>query len=92
MALEQYMQPVAVHRTRPERLLLRDDEAGWYLWTGEAGDEPVDIPASLGRFLMYRPEMQILECCQRMWFVVSDLPLRAMPSPNPEIPEQEYLV
>lgn len=75
MTRKRYFQPVAIHRTESERLLLTDDTKQWYLWLGEADDDPVHIPETLAWYLTGREEMQRLEV-PRMWFAVSDLPLR----------------
>ena len=92
MALEQYIQPVAVHEMHPERLLLRDVHSRWYLWTGEEGTGPQEIPARLGQYLMNRSEMDVLACCQRMWFLIDDLPLRPVATPNSDGSGQEYFI
>src|SRR5665811_81385 len=68
-----YFQPVVIHRTEPERLLLTDDASQWYLWLGEHDGEPVRIPETLAWYLVGRPEMQRLEA-PRMWFAVDALP------------------
>jgi hypothetical protein len=75
MTMKRYFQPVAIHRTESERLLLTDDAKQWYLWLGEADGDPVQIPEALAWYLTGRDEMQRLES-PRMWFAVSDLPLR----------------
>lgn len=93
MRLERYMQPIAVHRTHAERLLLHDDQGNWYLWSGEAGADPIEIPQMLGHYLMIRRELDVLAPHQRMWFVVDDLPVRAdIATANPERPEREHFV
>lgn len=75
MTVERYVKPVAVHRAHPERLLLTDDASRWHIWLGEEGGEPIEIPYRLVRYLTCRWEMQALES-PRMWFTVSDLPVR----------------
>jgi hypothetical protein len=70
------MQPVAIHRAHPERLLLIDDDSRWFLWLGEPDTEPVEMPFPLATYLLDRREMQPLEMHQRLWFIVSDLPVR----------------
>ncbi len=70
------MQPVAIHRVHPERLLLADDGARWFVWMGEAGIDPIEIPRELALYLMDRQEMHALPASQRMWFVIDDLPVR----------------
>lgn len=70
-----YFQPVAIHRSEPERLLLTDDASQWYLWLGEDNGAPVRIPDTLAWYLTEREEIQRLEApC--MWFAVDDLPMR----------------
>ncbi|MDQ4045058.1 MAG: hypothetical protein M3173_06385 [Chloroflexota bacterium] len=92
MRSEQYMQPIAVHRRHAERLLLRDVDGQWHLWTGEAaGSNPIEVPQGLGHYLMHRCEMEILPAHQRMWFVVGDLPLRADVAARSETTGWEYL-
>jgi hypothetical protein len=76
MTLQRYLQPVAIHRMHAERLLLTDDEARWFLWMGEADADPIEIPARLAMYLMDRSVMHQLGATQRMWFMVSDLPVR----------------
>jgi hypothetical protein len=93
MRLERYMQPIGVHRTHEERLLLHDEEGRCYLWAGEADGEPSEIPNGLAHYLLHRREMLVLAPHQRMWFGVSDLPLRAdIAAAKRERPEREYLV
>lgn len=93
MALERYMQPIAVHRRHEERLLLHDDEGRCYLWAGEPDQDPAEIPQVLAHYLLRRCEMLVLAPQQRMWFGMSDLPLRAdVAAANPDLPEREYLV
>ena len=75
MTKKQYFQPVAIHRTESERLLLTDDAKQWYLWLGEHDGGPISIPDALAWYITGREEMQRLEA-PRMWFAASDLPLR----------------
>ena len=75
MTVQRYMQPVAVHRSHLERLLLTDDTDRWFLWMGEHDADPVEIPQELAFYLLDREELQMLELHQRMWFVVADLPV-----------------
>lgn len=77
MTLQRYMQPVAVHGAHPERLLLADEDARWFLWMGESGLGPIEISRELAAYLLDLPVMWVLEASQRMWFVVDDLPVRA---------------
>jgi hypothetical protein len=82
MAVKRYMQPVAVHRSHFERLLLTDDAERWFLWMGEIDADPVEIPRELAWYLVDREELQLLELHQRMWFVVADLPVREPALPD----------
>ncbi len=75
MANMRYFQPVAIHRTESERLLLTDEAEQWYLWLGEQDGAPVHIPDMLAWYLTGREEVQRLEA-PRMWFSAADLPLR----------------
>jgi hypothetical protein len=84
------MQPVAVHRVHAERLLLTDDDARWFLWMGEEGVEPIEIPRRLAQYLRGHAEMCPLEAGQRMWFVVADLPIREPLSPSVDLAEREF--
>jgi hypothetical protein len=90
MIAERYMQPIAVHRTHAEHLLLHDAEGRYHLWKGEPETEPVAIPQALAHYLMHRREMQVLEARQRMWFVIADLPTRQVATANPAISEQQF--
>lgn len=85
MTLQVYMQPVAVHRIHSERLILTDCDARCYLWVGEEGTGPIEIPQALACYLVGRREMQLLDVPQRMWFVVADLPVRERAGTNPDI-------
>lgn len=85
MMLHAYMQPVAVHRLHSERLILIDGEARCYLWLGEEGTGPLEIPQALARYLVCREEIELLDVPQRMWFVVDDLPVRARAGSNHDI-------
>jgi hypothetical protein len=89
MIAQRYLQPVAVHRSHVERLLLTDDTDLWFLWMGEHDVDPVEIPRELAFYLLDREEMQMLECHQRMWFVVADLPVRERVTPD--IAERGFL-
>lgn len=89
MTVQRYMQPTAVHRTHPERLLLTDDTDRWFLWMGEADAEPIEIPRELASYYLDRVELQPLELHQRMWFVVDDLPVRE--PVLPDIAERGFL-
>lgn len=82
MIAQRYLQPVAIHRSHVERLLLTDDTDLWYLWMGELDADPVEIPRELAFYLLDREEMQMLELHQRMWFVVADLPVREPVMPD----------
>jgi hypothetical protein len=82
MTVQRYMQPVAVHRSHFERLLLTDDTERWFLWMGEHAADPVEIPQELAFYLLDREELQLLELHQRMWFVVADLPVREPALPD----------
>ncbi len=66
MTVQRYMQPVAIHRIHAERLLLTDDDNRWFLWMGEADQEPVGIPQGLAAYLLERRELLPLELHQRM--------------------------
>ncbi|HYH11353.1 MAG TPA: hypothetical protein VD789_03275 [Thermomicrobiales bacterium] len=90
MTLPVYMQPVAVHRIHSERLILTDGDARCYLWVGEEGTGPIEIPQALARYLVCRTEMTLLEVPQRMWFVLDDLPVRERAGTNPDIAEHNY--
>lgn len=93
MRLERYMQPIAVHRTHEERLLLHDEAGRCFLWAGEPDEDPTEIPPALAHYFLHRREMLVLAPHQRMWFGVSDLPLRAdIAAANPDFPDREYLV
>jgi hypothetical protein len=92
MTVQRYMQPVAMHHEHPERLILTDDDARWFLWMGEKDTGPIEIPQSLALFLMDRREMQPLEMRQRMWFVLDDLPLRTWAGTNQDFTEQIFPV
>ncbi len=89
MTVQRYMQPVAVHRSHVERLLLTDDNDEWFLWMGEHDADPVEIPQELAFYLLDRDEMQLLELHQRMWFIVADLPVRE--PALPDIAESGFL-
>ncbi|HVL24415.1 MAG TPA: hypothetical protein VM450_10020 [Thermomicrobiales bacterium] len=73
MSSTTYLQPIASHEDYPERLLLRDGEDQWYLWTGD-GQEIEAIPARLAAWIADRPEMRLLQR-PHMWFELSCLPL-----------------
>ncbi len=90
MLVERYMQPIAVHRTHAEHLLLHDAEGGYHLWRGEPATDPLVIPQALAHYLMHRREMRVLEAWQRMWFAIADLPTRQVVTANPEISEQQF--
>jgi hypothetical protein len=90
MLAERYVQPIAVHRTHAEHLLLHDAEGRYHLWRGEVATDPLVIPQSLAHYLMRRREMRVLEARQRMWFAIEDLPTRQVASANPEISEQQF--
>jgi hypothetical protein len=89
MTVQRYMQPVAVHRSHLERLLLTDDTDGWFLWMGDHDADPVEIPQELAFYLLDREELQLLELHQRMWFVVADLPVRE--PVLPDVAERGFL-
>jgi hypothetical protein len=89
MTVQRYMQPTAVHRMHPERLLLTDDADRWFLWMGEANADPIEIPRALAFYYLDRPEMQPPELHQRMWFVVADLPVRE--PVLPDVAERGFL-
>lgn len=82
MTVQRYMQPIAVHRAFPERLLLTDDTLRWFLWMGEADAAPIEVSRDLAYYLLDREELQALELHQRMWFVVADLPIRERVLPD----------
>lgn len=86
MTKMRYFQPVAIHRTESERLLLTDDASQWFLWLGEHNGDPVHIPDTLAWYLTGREEMQRLKG-PRMWFAVADLPVREPvgSEPDPDI-------
>jgi len=84
-----YFQPVVIHRTESERLLLTDDASQWYLWLGEHDGEPVRIPETLAWYLAGRPEMQRLEA-PRMWFAVDALPMREPAISEPDQDAGEF--
>src|SRR5699024_4247579 len=54
MIVQRYMQPVAVHRVHPERLLLTDDDGRWFVWIGEPDAGPIGIPVTLASYLLTR--------------------------------------
>jgi len=91
MTVQRYMQPVAIHRIHAERLLLTDDDNRWFLWMGEADQEPVGIPQGLAAYLLERRELLPLELHQRMWFVVADLPVRE-PALEADIAERGFIL
>jgi hypothetical protein len=92
MTVQRYMQPVAIHRLHPERLLLTDDTDRWYVWMGEVDTEPVEVAEDLAFYLLNRRELQPLELHQRMWFVVADLPVRERALPEPDVAERGFIL
>ena len=92
MTVQRYMQPVAIHRMHAERLILIDDDARWFLWVGEEGTGPIEIPHCLAHYLMDRREMEPLEAPQKMWFVLADLPVREPAGTNTDIAEHGFPV
>jgi len=92
MTLQVYMQPVAVHCIHSERLILTDCDQRCYLWVGEEGTGPIEIPRELACYLVSRPEMILLDGPQRMWFVIDDLPVRERAGSNPDIAEHNFPV
>jgi hypothetical protein len=92
MTVQRYMQPVAIHRLHPERLLLTDDTDRWFLWQGEADREPVEIPQALAFWMLDREELLLLELHQRMWFIVADLPVREPALPEPDVAERGFFL
>lgn len=90
MTFQRYMQPVAIHRRHAERLILLDDHGDWYLWVGEEGAEPIEIPHCMAHYLMGRREMHRLDPWQQMWFVLADLPVREPAGTNPDVMGQGF--
>lgn len=70
-----YVRPVATHRDSSKKLLLLDDDSRWFLWHGVENHSPVEIPESLARYLLARPELVPLKV-PRIWLAVDDLPVR----------------
>lgn len=77
-----YVQPVATHPDRAERLLLRGDDDRWYVWTGERpGSEPEEIDEATARWLIDARRLVPFPA-NGPWFHVDDLPLLALPHPS----------
>lgn len=75
VSLPSYIQPNAFHREAPERLILRDEPGNWYLWFGDTATGLTEIPETLARWMMARPEMDLMPT-PRMWFEPDALPAR----------------
>ena len=73
MSSTMYLQPIASHEEYPERLLLRDEQDQWYLWSGDGRDIEA-IPSELAAWVSDRPEIRLLQR-PHMWFELSCLPL-----------------
>jgi hypothetical protein len=73
--IEDYLQPVAQHVDHPQRLLLRDGQGRWYVWTGERPeDAPAEIPAETAAWLLTQPGLLPLDA-PHVWIHPNDLPL-----------------
>lgn len=78
-----YVQPIAQHTAHAERMLLRGEDSGWYLWTGrsdmprEDSIAPIDLP--LATWILTHPTMQLLPE-PRCWVHLDDLPTESTPS------------
>lgn len=75
---QRYVQPIAQHVAHPERLLLRGERNGWFLWAGQLDEDVVAIEPALAAYILNRPEMSRLSH-PRMWFSTEDLPLVSSP-------------
>ena len=74
-----YVQPVAWHLLFPERFLLRGEDDGWYLWTGEdATAAPEAIPDEIAVWL--RTKQWMIPFAETSpWVQTDDLPLAPAP-------------
>jgi hypothetical protein len=93
--IDDYLQPIAQHVDHPERLLLRDGEGRWFVWTGERPEEaPAEIPAATAEWLLTQAGLEVIEG-PNVWIHKNDLPLlpidvlRARQHPPPDGPNAD---